>query len=228
MAIFRQISSEFQRYKMSRFHVMGFWKGQQIPKIRKKLESSPHPNFFFRNPSLTWTEHSNHNNQQLLEIKMRIQTEYGILLHTSVLVEGYFGTIFQQKNFRVRRETGTHPPTSIVISDFWNFVFFAKPLTILSSSKKQDFPVIYFVAVYGIHLLVVQWCLSRVPLCRLGSQGECWGLVEILAQGVANRCLQGIHTVTELQPGMLLILHAANIWNTFLHCQNKKHLAFYQ
>ena len=33
-----------------------------------------HPNFFFGNPSLTWTEHSNHNNQQLLA--MYVQTEY--------------------------------------------------------------------------------------------------------------------------------------------------------
>ena len=38
----------------------------------------PHPNcLFFGNPSLTWIEHSNHNNQQLLA--MYVQTEYTIL-----------------------------------------------------------------------------------------------------------------------------------------------------
>ena len=34
--------------------------------------------------------------------------------------------IFQRK--KTSSETWTHPPTSIVNSDFWNFVFFAKPL----------------------------------------------------------------------------------------------------
>ena len=45
----------------------GLCKVKKIPKIKKKLGySSPHPIFFFGNPSLTLTEHSNHNNQQLL------------------------------------------------------------------------------------------------------------------------------------------------------------------
>ena len=35
--------------------------------------------------------------------------------------------IFQQNN-NIPSENWTHPPTSIVISDFWNFSFFAEPL----------------------------------------------------------------------------------------------------
>ena len=49
-----------------------------------------------------------------------------------------------------------------------------------------------------------------MSLYRLGSQGECGGLVEIPAQGVADCCFQGVYPVTEGQPGMSLILQAAD------------------
>ena len=49
-----------------------------------------------------------------------------LLSNISVLVYGYFGTTFQKN---IPGETWTHPPTSIVISDFWNLLFFTNPLT---------------------------------------------------------------------------------------------------
>ena len=49
----------------------GFAKLKKFQKCKKKLDRAhpthpPTSNLFFGNPSLTWTEHSNHNNQQLL------------------------------------------------------------------------------------------------------------------------------------------------------------------
>ena len=50
--------------------VRGFAKLKKFKKkwIELTPPTHPHPNFYFifGNPSLTWTEHSNHNNQQLL------------------------------------------------------------------------------------------------------------------------------------------------------------------
>ena len=57
--------------------IRGFAKLKKIQKIKKKtcVELTPPTNIFvFGNPLLTWTEHSNHNNQQLTF--RNVQTEY--------------------------------------------------------------------------------------------------------------------------------------------------------
>ena len=58
---------------------------------------------------------------------MHIQTEYkyGILLQNITTGLGLFWDDFPKKNPSV---TWTHSPTATVISDFWNFFFFAEPL----------------------------------------------------------------------------------------------------
>ena len=91
------------------------------------IELTP-PKLFFGNPSLTLTEHSNHNNQQ--HLAMYAQTEY--TWYTTPKYQYWFWAIlgrFSTKKLQVR-------PTSIVISDFWNF-FFAKPLTYLMRQHVQ-------------------------------------------------------------------------------------------
>ena len=103
----------------------GFAKLKKIQKIREKnLERAnpthpPHPNFF-GNPQLTWTEHSNHNNQQLLVYIYR-QNTHGILLQNISTGLGLFWEDFQKK------KKNSHPLTSIVISDCWNFVSLQSP-----------------------------------------------------------------------------------------------------
>ena len=88
----------------------------------------PHPNFCFGNPSLTWTEHSNHNNQQLLA--MYNTDIIHMVYYSKISVHVYwFRAIlgrFSKKKFRVRHGP-THPPTSIVISDVWNFFLCKSP-----------------------------------------------------------------------------------------------------
>ena len=79
------------------------------------------PNFCFGNPPLTWTIHSNHNNQQVLA--MYRQNTHGILLQNSSTGLGLFWDDFQKKN---PSDTWTHPPTYIVISDLWRNFLFAK------------------------------------------------------------------------------------------------------
>ena len=62
---------------------------------------------FFGNPSLTWTEHSNHNNQQLLA--MHIQTEY--TWHTTPKYYHWSRTIlglFSKKKFKRDLDPPTH------------------------------------------------------------------------------------------------------------------------
>ena len=102
----------------SHVFLRGFANLKNSEKSKKKwIELTP-PTYpiqtFFGNPSLTWTEHSDHNNQQVLAM-------YGILLQNISPGLGLFWTIFHKK-IRVR------PPTSIVISEFWRTNFFAKPL----------------------------------------------------------------------------------------------------
>ena len=62
-------------------HYKGLCKVKQNPKIQNNLDGdhpTHHPaspsKIVLGNPSLTWREHSNHNNQQRLA--MYIQTEY--------------------------------------------------------------------------------------------------------------------------------------------------------
>ena len=65
----------------------------KLTKSPKNLDRAhpptPHPNLFFGNLSLTWTEHSNHNNQQLLT--MYTQTEY--TLYTTPKYQYWFRAI---------------------------------------------------------------------------------------------------------------------------------------
>ena len=105
----------------------GFTKLKKFQKSKQIGQSLPHQptpiqTCFFGNPSLTWTEHSNHNNQQLLA--MHIQTEY--TWYTTPTYYHWFrailGQFSKQKN---QIETWTHPHTSIKISDFWIFLFFS-------------------------------------------------------------------------------------------------------
>ena len=76
----------------------------KLKKIQKKTwieltpPSHPHPNFLFGNPSLTWTEHSNHNNQQLLAMYKQ-NTWYIQNISTGL---GLFLEDFPKKKFRVR------------------------------------------------------------------------------------------------------------------------------
>ena len=87
----------------------------------------PHPIqtfFFFGNPSLTWTEHSNHNNQQLLANVYR-QNTHGILLKN--ISTAWVRAIWDdcpKKIFRVRLGP-THP---LPFSDFWNFSSLQSPV----------------------------------------------------------------------------------------------------
>ena len=116
--LLRVISQDLDKCFTLNIHKLyskGLCKVKKIQEIQKNLDRPTHPpsNFFFGNPSLTWTEHSNHNNQQLLA------AIYTDRIHKiSVLVYGGFPK-------KIPRETWT---TSIVISDFWKKIF-AKPLT---------------------------------------------------------------------------------------------------
>ena len=118
-----------EEYRQKRYK--SICKVKKIQKIPKKSwielippTHPPHPNFF-GNPSLTLTEHTNHNNQQLLAIY--IHTEY--IRYTTPIIYistglGLFLKIFHEKN---PSDTWTNPPTSIEISDIWNLCLFAKP-----------------------------------------------------------------------------------------------------
>ena len=112
----------------------------KLKKSKKNLDRAhpTHPppiqTFFFGNPSLTWTEHSYHNNQQLLA--MYVQTEY--TWYTTPKYQYWFRAILGwfSKKKKIPSETWTHPPTSIVISDFflckvpkWASVDYGRQLT---------------------------------------------------------------------------------------------------
>ena len=76
----------------------------------------PPSNFFFGNQSLTWTEHSNHNNQRLLEMHTHTECTW----YTPPKYQHWFRAIlgrFSNKQ-KIPSETWTHPHTSIVNSDF--------------------------------------------------------------------------------------------------------------
>ena len=94
----------------------GLAKFKKIQKSKKNY-SLPPSKLFFGNPSLTWTEHSNHHNQQLLA--MYVQTEY--TWYTNVLqnISTGLGLFWDDFKKKILNKTWTHPPTSIVISDFW-------------------------------------------------------------------------------------------------------------
>ena len=94
----------------------GLCKVKFFSNIQNKLDRAhpTHPPFFvFGNPSLTWTEHSNHNNQQLLAmyIQNRQSTHRRLLQNISTGL-GLFWDDFPQNKFRVR-------PGTTVISDFF-------------------------------------------------------------------------------------------------------------
>ena len=94
-----------QSYSWDRIDVLvrirGFAKLKKFQTSKRKLDraqpthSPSIQTFFFGNPSLTWTEHSNHNNQQICAMHTdRIHVVcYSKIL---ALVYGYFGTIFQK------------------------------------------------------------------------------------------------------------------------------------
>ena len=105
----------------------GLYKVKQIPIIPKQLDIAHPPThpppiqtFFFRNPSLTWTEHSNNNNQQLLAMYTdRIHMVYYSKISVHCTGLGLFWDDFPKKKIQI--ETWTQPPTSKVISVFFNF-----------------------------------------------------------------------------------------------------------
>ena len=97
-------------------------KVKQIPKIQKKtwIELTPptHPSskFFFGNPSLTWTEHSNYNNQQLLALY--IQTEY--TWYATPKYQYWFRAILGRFSKQNKIPRDLDPPTHFhSISVFW-------------------------------------------------------------------------------------------------------------
>ena len=109
----------------------GFAKLTKIPKIPQKnwieLTSSTHPpsKLFCGNTSLTvtWAEHSNHNNQRVLA--MHIQTEY--TWYTTPKYQYWFRAIlgrFSTKKFRVR--LGPTPPHFHSNLRFFEFFFLCK------------------------------------------------------------------------------------------------------
>ena len=74
---------------------------------------------------MTWTEHSNHNIEQLLAMykKLYRPNTHGILQSISTRL-GLFWDDFP----KISSETWSHPPTSIVISDFWGKNSLQSPL----------------------------------------------------------------------------------------------------
>ena len=110
------------------FHIclhLGLCNVKTIPQIKKNLDRAhpthppthpPPSTLFFPNPSLTWTEHSNHNNQQLLAMYSdRIHMVYYSKICRAIL--GRFSTHKQ-----IPSETCIYPPTSIEISFFLIFL----------------------------------------------------------------------------------------------------------
>ena len=96
--------------------------------------------FLIGNPSLTWTEHSNHNHQQLLAMYLytdRIHM-YGILLQNISTGLGLFWDEFPKQN-KIPSKTWTHPPTSIVISDFWRKKILCKALDVYSGQSEVHY-----------------------------------------------------------------------------------------
>ena len=147
----------------------GFAKLKKFQKSKKTwMELTPptHPPsklFCFGNPSLAWTEHSNHNNQQHLAVY--IQTEY--TWYTTPKYQYWFrailGRFSKQKN---TSETWTHPPTSTVISDFWNFFSLQSPLAQLLCPHlliQLGTTLTFIKPVYVISIIFHQGCLYQ---CR--------------------------------------------------------------
>ena len=100
----------------------GFAKLNIFQRSKKNLDRAhrihpPPSNPVFFNPTTSWTEHSNRNNQPLLAIYR--QNTHGLLLQNISTGLGLFWDDFPHKN--IPSETWIHPPTSIVISDFWIF-----------------------------------------------------------------------------------------------------------
>ena len=103
----------------------GLGKVNIFPKITKKTCTELKPiQTVFGYPSLTWTEHSNHNNQQRLAMYTDRIHNHGILLQN---ISTGLGLFCDDSPKKIQSETWTHPPTYIVISDFWIKKVFAKP-----------------------------------------------------------------------------------------------------
>ena len=101
------------QYPLSSYwrQLRGFAKFKKFQKSKKKLDGAQNQfKLFFLNPLLTWTEHSNHNNQQLLAMCIYRQNTHGILLQNISTGLGLFWEDFPKKKFRVRPRP-THPPT---------------------------------------------------------------------------------------------------------------------
>ena len=69
----------------------------------------PHPNCFVWKPITTWTEHSNHINQQLLAMSIYRQDTHSILLKNISTGLGLFWEDFPKKILRNLDPPGTHP-----------------------------------------------------------------------------------------------------------------------
>ena len=119
----------------------------KLNKFQKNLDRA-HPNhrcesqppthiqtFFFGNPSLPWTldRTLKSNNQQLLAMYVQTCMVYYSKICSTCL--GLFWDDFPTKKIRVRPGR-THPPTSLVISDFLNF-FCKDPSLSVGVSKLQ-------------------------------------------------------------------------------------------
>ena len=77
-------TDKIYKFAINTYILRGSAKLKKFQKSKTNLDRAHpahphHPNFFFGNPSLTWTEHTNPNNQQLLA--MHVQTEYTSGLH---------------------------------------------------------------------------------------------------------------------------------------------------
>ena len=96
--------NEKNQYKIKSSLFKGFAKLKKLKKSKKNLDGAHNPStklFFFGNPSLTWSEHSNHNNEQLLTKYIK-QNTHGILLQYISTGLEQFWDDFPHKKIRVR------------------------------------------------------------------------------------------------------------------------------
>ena len=133
-ALSRSKAPEFKCPSVELDVLRGIAKLNKFQKSKKKLDRAhpthpPPSKLFFGNRSLTWTQHSNHNNQQLLAMYVGpTQNTHDILGPTPKYQYMYWLRAILGRFKKNPSETWTHPSTSIVVSDFWEKKFFAKPL----------------------------------------------------------------------------------------------------
>ena len=128
-----------QRISRAKGDVRGFAKLKKFQKSDKAHPTHPPPiKLFFGNPSLTWTEHSNHNKQQLIAFLDVFGVVYhdivystqchGILLQNISTGLGLFGTIFQKKK-KIRARPGPTARVCVCVQNLTNFCPHALILT---------------------------------------------------------------------------------------------------